>query len=619
MVARVHDGYSRIRIRPLSAEQASVGGLVTVTLPRLPPLGNQPASVVLNLTNTTGVSQPLAIELNGTLLVTRDLPAGASRLDLRLPAGSLGSDPNRLALRSTSDGWSLAQIEIGNAYGFSTGLFELVIAPAGTTSAAAPAGWLVAAVALLLMAVVASPPRRFRSRFVDRLHLGASSFLVTVFVVLLVLPLASIYLVLLSERTFLWCLAVIYAPALEAGRRRVVPVAIAWVVELSRQAFRRRHAIICLLLVALFLVCIRAFRDPETGFTHLIAFGRQFDAQALPALRAVPHELESRAGYDGQFYAQLALDPLARDPAIDQALDSFPYRARRILFAWTAYVGGLGQPAWVVSAYALQNVVCWLVLAVLLWRWLPPVSFRHVWVWFACLFSDGLIWSVTRALLEGPSLLLLALAIVAVERKRTWLATALAAVLPLGRETNVLGTATLVGRVPRTRGDWTRLLVQGIVVVAPLILWIGYLQLSHPRPMLNAGLANFGLPFSGWAADWANAVPAVWQDGWQSLARFDVLALTAVTVQAAALIAWRRWENPWYRVGIVYVGLMAVLGPAVWEDTPGAFTRILLPMTFAFNILLIRSRWFWPLALLGNLSVLRGLEMLQTPYIWTYL
>jgi hypothetical protein len=48
---------------------------------------------------------------------------------------------------------------------------------------------------------------------------------------------------------------------------------------------------------------------------------------------------------------------------------------------------------------------------------------------------------------------------------------------------------------------------------------------------------------------------------------------------------------------------------------------VLLPMTCAFNVLLVRvPGWrFWPLVVLGNLTVLHGLEALQTPYIWRFL
>ena len=42
-----------------------------------------------------------------------------------------------------------------------------------------------------------------------------------------------------------------------------------------------------------------------------------------------------------------------------------------------------------------------------------------------------------------------------------------------------------------------------------------------------------------------------------------------------------------------------------------AATRVLLPMTFAFNVLLPRNRWFWPLFVVGNLPTVHGLEALR--------
>ena len=82
-------------------------------------------------------------------------------------------------------------------------------------------------------------------------------------------------------------------------------------------------------------------------------------------------------GYDGQFYAQLAVEPLLRNRRLDKALDTPPYRARRILFSWTAYVLGLGRPRWILKAYALQNIIAWLLLAWLLLRWFPPSAPRN--------------------------------------------------------------------------------------------------------------------------------------------------------------------------------------------------------------------------------------------------
>ena len=120
-----------------------------------------------------------------------------------------------------------------------------------------------------------------------------------------------------------------------------------------------------LVLVAIFLASVARFYHPGTGFTALIAFPRGNPSEA-PALQAIPHETVPPWGsYDGQFYAQRALDPLLRDPRVDRAMDLAPYRARRILFSWTAYLLGLGRPAWILQAFALQNVASWLLLAFL--------------------------------------------------------------------------------------------------------------------------------------------------------------------------------------------------------------------------------------------------------------
>jgi hypothetical protein len=59
---------------------------------------------------------------------------------------------------------------------------------------------------------------------------------------------------------------------------------------------------------------------------------------------------------------------------------------------------------------------------------------------------------------------------------------------------------------------------------------------------------------------------------------------------------------------------MLVLGPAVWEGHPGAIARIMIPMTIAFNILLPRDRWFWPLWILGNAGVMFGFEVMSVPW-----
>jgi hypothetical protein len=379
-----------------------------------------------------------------------------------------------------------------------------------------------------------------------------------------------------------------------------------------------KTAIVVLLYVgtvALFVESIIPFHRRNTGFTSLIAFGDTFQRDALPALAAVPHVTQRNSpGYDGQFYAQLALEPLFRNRDLDRALDNPPYRAQRILFSWTAYVFGLGRPAWIIQAYAVQNIVVWGLLAVLLLRWLPPTSPRHFAAWFACMFSAGLMDSVRMALLEGPSMLVLLLAVLATEMKRPWLSASLLALGGLARETNLTGAPILVGRFPSSIREVGRLVGMLLLTIAPLLIWSLYVRSVYGSAHY-AGTSNLDLPFVGLVADWKSAVAGVATLGWSSLHRFQLMMLVSVTVQALFVVTQWDCRNAWWRLGAAYAVLMTVLGGAVWAGYPGAAVRILLPMTFAFNILLVRNRWFWPLVLLGNISVLYGIQKIEVPWI----
>ena len=44
----------------------------------------------------------------------------------------------------------------------------------------------------------------------------------------------------------------------------------------------------------------------------------------------------------------------------------------------------------------------------------------------------------------------------------------------------------------------------------------------------------------------------------------------------------------------------------------GAYLRVLLPLTLAFNLLLPRNQWFWPAFVLGNLGLSGSLWRLLT-------
>jgi hypothetical protein len=360
----------------------------------------------------------------------------------------------------------------------------------------------------------------------------------------------------------------------------------------------------------LFLLSVARFYHPGTGFTAFIGFPAGHDYEA-PAMREVPHvDYPAWASYDGQFYAQRALDPLCRDPLVDRAMDLPPFRARRILFSWTAYAVGLGRPVWIIQAYAIQNVACWLLLAWLLARWMPPTSARGLAVWTACLFSHGVLWSVRFALLDVPSLLLTVCAVLAVEKGRPLLSAAIVGISGLARETNLLVGAAQPW--PRNRSSWLRLGAAVALAAIPLLLWEDYLR-SIYRSTIFAGADQLTTPGVALAAKWTEALAAVRARGIFSGDGLALALLSSLIVQAVYVLQRREYRSAWWRVAVSYVVLMLLLDRVLADPHTAAITRVLLPMTVGFNALLAaetRPARFWPWFAAGNLHLLSALMVM---------
>lgn len=357
--------------------------------------------------------------------------------------------------------------------------------------------------------------------------------------------------------------------------------------------------------VILFMTSVARFYHPGLGFTALLGMPAGSHDLETPAFRAIPHyDYPDWAAYDGQFYVQRALDPLIHDPDVDRAMDSAPFRARRILFSWTAYALGLGRPAWVVQAYALQNVLTWLLLAILLTRWLPVTSGRAVALWAACLFSHGLLWSVRFALLDGPSLLLVAAAVAAVERGRPLVSATIAGVSAVGRETNLL--AILAQPWPANRRGWMRLAGALVLAALPVLLWYDYLW-SIYRSTLLVDTNQLVWPGAGLSEIWHDSVRSMARRGWLSRDALSLALLLSLAVQAAYLAVRRELASPWWRIAAGYALLMLTLDTVLAHPQTGAITRVLLPLTVGFNVLLMREERagrFWPWFAAGNLHLL---------------
>lgn len=351
------------------------------------------------------------------------------------------------------------------------------------------------------------------------------------------------------------------------------------------------------LSVAGFLLCVANAFKPGYGFTGLIQFGDRFGARGIAGLHCY---IEPKsAGYDGQFYAKLALDPLVQHPADDeQVIDNLYYRSKRIFSSWTAWALGLGRPAWIMQVYAMQNVACWLVLAWVLTRWFPPLDFNNYVRWAGILFSLGLTQSVRSSLTDGPSFLFITLGLAFCERNRGTWAAGMFAIAGLTRETSLLAFAALIDPAKRSPRDLGRLALLGVLTVAPLLCWMAYIHLHLEQPDV-VGKENLALPFAGWAQKWGVVFSMMGKNRWGWLM---LLLQVSLTAQAFFLFAWPAFSKPAWRIGVVFAVLMLCLGFAVWDGFPGAASRTVLPMLLGFNILVPRGRWWLALLLAGNLS-----------------
>ncbi len=370
----------------------------------------------------------------------------------------------------------------------------------------------------------------------------------------------------------------------------------------------------CAAMVALFAWNAAFFYLPGLGFTYLIHFGEKEHRTYLPDLKAVNHyEMPDSTGYDSQYYAQIAIRPNLGDPKLNKAVDGLTYRARRILFPFAAWVLAGGDTARTLNVFALENIVCWFLLAALLLRWLPPTSWGNCARWAAVLFSFGLTFSVARALLDGPSLLMIAAGMALLESRRPWLAAAVLGLSGLGKDTNVLCGAGLpppAARNPLTWGPW---LARAALVLLPLAAWMLCLRLWLGRGDDTGDARNFAAPFAALADKLQQSLAQLIAEGYPSVAKFDLLVMAGLLAQFFFFAFRRRWQDPWWRVGASYALLMVFLGGAVWENYPSAAARVLLPMTLAFNLLVPRRGWWPVLLVVGNLGVFASADIFKPP------
>jgi hypothetical protein len=298
------------------------------------------------------------------------------------------------------------------------------------------------------------------------------------------------------------------------------------------------------------------------------------EKQAHPAAFAgIPRTSEH--GYDGQFYAALALDPLLRQAETVPALDAPLYRASRIGVPLAAWALAYGHPTVAVVFYQL---LCWaggLLALCLAARWLA--SERRPTAWAVLLaFSAGLATSMFRSTPDAAAVALI-LAALWWQRDERWGATVAAlAAATMVRETSFLA-AMAISFVEMRRRRWRPAIA---ALAGPLLAFAGwqlYLHLLLPATTTDRGIGALGVPFAWLPRKLSRLAETGFAAG-----RMEVLGLLALVACAAALVLllarFPRWTAP--EATFAAFGLLALsLGYPVYVEVY-AHTRVLLVLPF---------------------------------------
>ncbi len=345
----------------------------------------------------------------------------------------------------------------------------------------------------------------------------------------------------------------------------------------------------------------------DEGFIPVIQFGKRWKGRQLAEVKALDVEVLSRFGYDGQFYAQLAVDPALRHPDMQDALDRPQYRARRIGLPLMAYVLGAGQTWWILQSYALVNLMFWTLLFLLLWKTVGFHRVRDICLTIALLWTTGTLVSVSKALTDLPAVVV-SLAAISLPISSLWCLLILG-FAGLIKETSLLSYPA-AWDVFRKTGWWS---VRGVacllILVLPLALWLLYVQmaLALGRPV---GSGNFGWPILNIYDKLVLAIADIRASGNETLffrigQMLEIVSLFSMIIQAIYVVKRPRWADRYWQFGIGFAILFFVLGPSVLAGQY-AFTRVLLPLTVAFNLLIHRYEgtrgyawWF----VLGNIGL----------------
>lgn len=283
-----------------------------------------------------------------------------------------------------------------------------------------------------------------------------------------------------------------------------------------------------------------------------------------------PPEVQAAMG-DGQGYLMLAWDPLLERPGSAGA-DSAAYRASRPLLSYVVWLLALGDPArtpWSLYAAAAlaAGAAAWSLA-----RLSRYLDVNPGWSVIALAFCPGTFISLQSG---GAELLMLAFAAAGIANvlreanigRVPWTAVAALTAAMLVRETALVFVVAVAAWAILER---ERTAIRLLLAPAAYSVWCLLVWWRYGVPTWHAPDGAFGLAFLS--------------------APFDSLDVAAVMVIALSLVGLGLRRGPWTWIAALHLGLLSVLGPAVWARFQD-YSRVMMPVT-ALGIMAIMGAVF---------------------------
>jgi hypothetical protein len=330
-----------------------------------------------------------------------------------------------------------------------------------------------------------------------------------------------------------------------------------------------------------------------------------------------PHQLPpglmiadpNQAGYDGQFYYRLALNPFNWSKTAYGITMDQPYRYTRVGYPFVSWLGSFGQHDLVPVSLIAVNLLCVAAMAVL-GAMFARQSGRHA-LWgllFAAYF--GLVISVGRDTAEPLAEACMLAGLLAYRRSR-WLVSAAAfAFGAITRETILFASAAIaVVRLVQIARRKARPGMADLTWLAPAVAYgldelAARVVLRGAFPVIADNSRNVATPFTA-------MVDAIRFDAarisWQHLGQYDIALLEFVTLAVfilAGLAVITVTTAPVHeRIAFVFFILeLGLLSNQIWGSTFGDGRSLIEPFLFALLLLLATPKRYLNAYYLGAIA-----------------